>query len=412
MWLLMDRAQGLKRNLSLLFWIYGLRNLKSLNAVITLFYLHRGVTIDQAFYLGIVWSVATLVVEVPSGWLADRFGRKRTMMLGMFLLVCAAVATFFAQGFTAFVGVFLIMSAADSCFSGTEEATLYDTLKERGEEKDATRHNARISSANNWFKLIVPTLGAFVAKDLLEWQFDILIGIDLVAVIVGMFVILALIEPKHEADVSAVEAGIFRESWHVLLRDPFLFRAALNKILIFIVGFIIWRQYQPFLLEHGFTVFWLGVVYLMWHFSSLVIKRWIGAIEDRIGPTRILTWTVIGMIVFSGIAFVAEAAWLAGLALWLAEMLEIARGPVFVHAINRRMPSHSRATTLSQLSVIKAFIDIPVLLLSGYLASKSLDYVFIVAIAICVFVLAAFPIRKRDLDVPAFGEELPTAHEL
>jgi hypothetical protein len=42
-----------------------------MNAVIQLFYLRRGLNNFDILYLGISWSVATLIFEIPTGYLAD-----------------------------------------------------------------------------------------------------------------------------------------------------------------------------------------------------------------------------------------------------------------------------------------------------------------------------------------------------
>lgn len=225
-----DRMQRLARNPHLLFWARAFLEVKTLNAIVTLFYLHRGVRIDQIFYLSIVWSVGTLLSEVPTGYLADRFGRRRTLLLGVILTLFSTVYTFAAQGFWQFALQFLLMSFGFSCFSGTEEAVLYDGLKELGKEQSMTKYNGRLQSARQILKIFFPPLGAWIAKDLIESQFRIILGIDLIAQILAFCIIFALVEPKHSREVLKQEEGIFRESLQTIRREPFLLRAALNKI--------------------------------------------------------------------------------------------------------------------------------------------------------------------------------------
>lgn len=260
----MTRKQRLARNPRILFWGKALTELKTLNAIIVLFYLHRGVSLEEVFYLTLVWSITSLIFEVPSGYLADRFGRKRTLMLGALFLLCAWVATWFAHGFLPFVGVFVLMSLAFSMFSGTEEAMLYDSLKELHKENEMTKYNGRLSSARHIFKIFVPTIGAFIAKDLLESQFHILIGIDVLAIIVSFIIFSQLIEPKHKKSVEEYEKGIFRESINTIKRNPVLLRISINKTLVMIASILIWRVYQPMLQELGFTIYWLGIFYVFY----------------------------------------------------------------------------------------------------------------------------------------------------
>src|SRR3989338_9934981 len=205
------RAQKLQRNPTLLFWGKALSEINALNAIITLFYLHRGITIDQIFYLSIFWSLTSLVLEVPTGYLADRFGRKCTLLLGVLLLVLSYIVMWSAHGFPAFIGVLVLMSASFCCFSGTQEAFLYDSLKELGTERDMTAHNGRLRSAENFLNIFLPFVGAWVAKDLLESQFHVLIGFQIVAMVASFVIFLFLLEPRHVKQVAKEEKGILRE---------------------------------------------------------------------------------------------------------------------------------------------------------------------------------------------------------
>ena len=401
----MSRSDQLRRNPKILFWGKAFTELNILNAVVTLFYLHRGVEIEKIFYLSIIWSVATLLFEVPTGYLADRFGRKRTLLLGTIFLALSWMATWFAYGFPAFVFIFVLMSASFSCFSGTEEALLYDSLKESKEEQEMTKHNGRLHSAQHLFNIFIPAIGAWIAHDLIESQFAVLIVINILSTVSALFIFLFLTEPRHVKDVTAYEKGIFRESFETIKHEPFLFRAAVNKLLIFIASFVTWRVYQPFLATQGVSVFWLGIFYILLHGIIFVIHQRIGYIERQFGTTRVLSWSVIFMASSLTGIFITNEPWLLFIFILIAIIFEVAREPVFAHAMNRRIHSRSRATTLSNLNVFKAVLDIPILFLSGWLAKINLEYIFLVAIGLCVVTLVFFSIRKSDLSLPTVPEE-------
>ncbi|MFC1787960.1 MFS transporter [Patescibacteria group bacterium] len=393
----MDRLDRLKQNPKLLFWAKAFADLRTLNAIGALFYLHRGLSIDQIFYLSIFWSITTLILEVPSGYLADRIGRKRTMIIGAFVLFLSWIVAWYAHSFPAFIFSFVLTAASFSAFSGTEEAILYDTLKETGNENQMTKHNGRLQSARHLFKIFIPTIGAFIAKDLLESQFKILIGIDIIAAIISIIILARLIEPKHKQDVSEYEKGIFRESLHTIKEEPFLFRLAMNKTIMFITVFIVWRMYQPFLLENGISVIWLGIYYVLIQLIAFSSSWYISEVERKIGTAQLLSLTVLLSIPLLLILFVTKVSWILFVALLLFQIVTTIRIPVFAQIMNKRIKSRSRATTLSNLNVFKSILDIPILLLAGYLATTSLYSTFIIAIALCLATLIFFPIRQKDL---------------
>jgi MFS family permease len=394
----MDRLARLKRNPRLLFWARACLELKALNAIVALFYLQRGVRVDQVFYLSIGWSIGTLLFEIPTGYLADRFGRKRTMLLGAVITCFASLVSLTAHGFWQFALQIFILSFAFSCFSGTEEAILYDGLKEAGEEQGMSRYNGRLQSARHIMKIVFPALGAWIAKDLLEWQFQVVIGIDVFAQVIAFVLLLMLIEPKHTRDVLKEEEGIFQESIRTIRKHPFLLRAALNKILIFVMSFLLWRAYQIYLGSFQIDLRWFSVFYFFFH-SFVFLSNWYtDRLERFFGPIRILWMTVLASL--SGLVFALLFKHPAPIFIgsFVAILANSTREPVFSHAMNQRIQSRSRATTLSNLYVLKALLDIPLLLLSGYLALRDPRLVYGLCIVLCLVVLFFFPIRQKDLE--------------
>ncbi len=392
-----DRLHRLQKNPK---WMFGGKvflQFGSMQAVMGLFYLHRGLTLSQIFYTGIIWSLTTLVFEVPTGYLADRWGRRRTLILGALLAILTDFAMFVAHGFPAFIAVFILLAASFACFSGTEEALLFDTLKEAGHEHKMTSYNGKLSAANRFAKIFLPTLGAFIAKDLFEWQFRTLIGLDFIGDVIGLFFLLQLIEPRHSQRVEEVEKGIFRQSLETIRHEPLLSRLALNKLLIFIASFLVWRGYQPYFLAHGIHGFWFASFYFFLQGTIFISDMFIGVTEKKIGTVRIVTGTGIACMMFLVLLLFATTPSAIFVAVFGLILFQNIRDPVFAHLMNTRIRAKSRATTLSNLNVLKSFLDIPMLLLSGWMAAKDPRFVFVIAGALCVIALIVFPVRTRDL---------------
>lgn len=392
----MTHNEQLARNPRLLFWARAFMEVKAMTAVIVLFYLHRGVELDQIFWLSIVWSITALITEVPTGYLADRIGRKRTLLLGAALLAVSYTGDWLAHGFWEFVPVFVLMSASFACFSGTEEAMLYESLAELGREKEMTHRNGQLFSARSFFKMLLPLVGAWIASDLLEWQFQTLILINAGALVFGVSCLLLLREPRHQQEVLGTELGILRESVETIRREPWLLRVAFNKLLVFVAVFLAWRVYQPLLTGLGMAVVLLGVFDLLSHLIIFTASRFLGALDRRWGTARVIfvTAVVTGASLFLA-GFVHEP-WLLFLLLLIAIGLGSAREPIFAHLVNAQLSSHSRATTLSNLNVLKSVVDIPVMLLAGWLAAQSLSWPLGLGAILCLLALYVFPSRMLN----------------
>ena len=132
------RRKKLERNSLVLFWIKAFFSANILGVVIVLFYLHRGLTLSQVFYLAIIWSVVTLIFEIPSSYMADKWGRKKTLIFGGLCMLLSKFLLFWASSFLWFAGIIALTSLYFAAFSGTDEALLYDTGKELG-KKDSVK---------------------------------------------------------------------------------------------------------------------------------------------------------------------------------------------------------------------------------------------------------------------------------
>ena len=84
-----------------------------------------GITVSQFFVIEIILSLSILLFEVPAGFLADRIGYKRTMVLSQGLMVVACLLLLTARNFPLFALEAVVEGLVISLSSGTESAYLY-----------------------------------------------------------------------------------------------------------------------------------------------------------------------------------------------------------------------------------------------------------------------------------------------
>lgn len=392
---ILETSRLMLLNLRLLFWGRAFLETKTLAAVMVLFYQMRGLQMDQIFYLTIVWSLTALVCEVPSGYIADVIGRKKTMLIGTVLFMISQVHRIYATDYWEFALQFVLMSAAFSCFSGTEEALLYESLKAVGREDEMLTQNGRLSSARQIFKMFTPLIGSFIARDLTEAQYCILLWIDVGTAFIALLILAFLTEPPHVKQVLDEEVGIFAESLKTIKENPWMMRVSANKILIFTGAFFTWRVYQPILLEHGVTAIWLGVFYFLSSVFGFLGTWFLGAIEKRIGLVSFMTWTTIVSVVMYIVGIVSSMHILLFVSFLVIITISILREPAFSDLVNRHVHSKSRATTLSNLNMLKSVVDIPLIFLAAVVSMLDLRYPLVLGLLLCLIALLAFPIREQ-----------------
>lgn len=364
------RTQRLRRNMKLLFWARALFETKALNAILTLFYLARGITLQEVMILTVVWSVAGFLAEIPTGYVADRMGRVRSLGVGFGFYIVATLVQAFAHEFEWFVVSQVLAAIAYAFLSGADEALLYDTLKELGEEKDAVRHNSQYYASRNVLKGIIPFLGALLAANMLDWQFTLVLVIDAAITAVGLGLLWFIEEPNRYQSEEEREVNIILSSIRFVRTQPWLMRVAANKGLGFVSVLIFWRVYQPILSDVGWTVFALGLFYLVYHGLAYFLRRVTYRWEARFGFVRLANNMFWVPIVSMLLMFFTDNLWLLGALSFITLLSQTLREPLFILQLNRTVASFHRASVLSNFNMVKNIVDIVMTLVAGALVVR------------------------------------------
>ena len=147
--------------------------------VFTILFLDYGLTLEQFALLNAAWAATIVVLEVPSGALADTVGRKNLLVSTGVLMVIEMVLLCFAPRgnpdllFAIFLVNRILSGAAEASASGADEAIAYDTLKEEGDIKDWPRVLEKQMQLRSVAFIICMSLGAAVYDpDLMQRMVD------------------------------------------------------------------------------------------------------------------------------------------------------------------------------------------------------------------------------------------------
>lgn len=391
------RRLQLKKNKRILFFTKFFLELKSLNGVIQLFYLSRGLDLSQIVLLSVIWPAVILVTDTPSSFLADKYGRKKMMTLGIFFSVVSMVLLFFANGFAQVALTYVLLAVGSSFYNGADQAILYDSLKELGDESGATRVAGKYFSAASLPKIITPLLGSIIASGLAYWQFITLIAIDIAGMLLALFATSRLVEPKlhdYKHNINFTSLPVVFSS---IIKNKTLLKLTFNKVLTFEAAFVFWRVYQVFLSDKGLGVVWLGLVYTFFQAIMFFVLWNYSKIENKIGKTAFVAIPqILGLFSVLICIFTTNLS-LLFIATVIGLTVGTLRDPFFVSQIQKELSSFNRATTTSALNTIRNVTDIVVLLFVGFLVSINIYYILWVSAVLFAAALLFFPITKRDV---------------
>ncbi|HLC70293.1 MAG TPA: MFS transporter [Patescibacteria group bacterium] len=403
----------LARNFRLVFLVQALQNVKILTIVVTLFYLYRGLTLAEVFYLSIIWSVASTLFEVPSSYLADRWGRKKTIILATVLYFLSTIIQLWAWDFNLFALSLFLYGLAYACLTGTDEALVYDTERELslGQDGKSLKRLGNYFSAQRFFKIFAPVIGAIIAKDLLEQQYISLIVIDSLFAFLAICVAFFIVEPNHHMDLEKKEAGILLDGVNLLKKNPLARQAMFNRSLIFIGSLILWRYHQDFFTNLGIPIVVLGLVAGVSQGVMFLGNRRISKLTKHLPLYKSIDLfnflSVASLVALLIIYLVYPSKYLILLFYSLFGILEVLRWPLFSEYFNSISNSYNRATTLSLASFVKGFLDIPLLFISGLLVVLNPIYPYILVLILVIFTSIIFRLRDAGPLKPksSYGSE-------
>ncbi|MCM2265561.1 MAG: MFS transporter, partial [Desulfuromonadales bacterium] len=364
-----SRFASLDANLPLLNTFAFLKMALFPMAIITLFWKDQiGLTLADILLLQAIFSVATVVMEYPSGYLSDRLGYRCSLLLAS-LLGISGWATYTVAGSFATVLLAEIQLGISYAFiSGADSALLFETLRSQGREDEYLRHDGHMTA---WAQA-GEAAGAIGAGVLYAWL-PLLPFLLQVAVWVAAWLICQrLREPGGRLPEPIVShwheaRGIARRA---LIETPALRWALLFGALLGLASFFPVWLVQPYMQEQGVPLAWFGPI---WAIANLTVS--LGSIlsaraQFHLGSRGViwlcLALTAAGYLGLAATRAVWGCAWY-----FLLTLMRGLQGPLLRLHIQQQSRSSERASILSLKSLLFRLGFIAAAPLVGILADRA-----------------------------------------
>ncbi len=305
----------------------------------------KGLSLTEVGLLeGVAWTI-TALLEVPTGAIADRWGRKASIAVGaslyglaMFLILAEALSPAFLLGYA-------LWNSSTAFTSGADSALLYDSLKADGRAAEAAKQSGRYAAINQASQGIASLVGAAIAT----------IDINLCFAICGVlaFAATALVLTIHEPP-RATEGEEYLGYWRNLktavrigARRPVVRALVLLSATIATVPLVVYYVLlQPYSVGVGLPLAALGIVVIGVQLST-VVASWLA--HRTADHFELASVVAVALVVFiAATAILAAIPSIPSLALMLAVALVPALlTPLLSARLNDLIPSRQRATILS-----------------------------------------------------------------
>lgn len=153
-----------KRNIYVLYWVIFFQSLIPAYAIERLFWAERGMTIEMVVACEVIYAAVIILLEVPSGVLADLLGRKALIIAGAVLTCSEFLLLLLADSFWHFALAVLLTGIGSAATSGAWNALLYESLEAMGQSAAFERQVGRIHTLDAVACIAVGILGGLTAQ--------------------------------------------------------------------------------------------------------------------------------------------------------------------------------------------------------------------------------------------------------
>ncbi len=327
----------------------------------------RGFSTIEIGILESIFHIASMTFEIPSGAVADVFGRKKVMIMSSVMTIVSAIMMIMLNSFAGIALAMVTSALSYNLASGTREALAYDSLKQGGLEYEYDKF-ASNDAIIYQFSSSVGTLMVGVAL-LLGYKKAYLVDVFMAlgAILIGA----SLVEVKTELNQKnsikerfkevAIESSRFIKE-NRKARLIIMFNAAIGAVAVLIIFFL-----QAKLPELGLKSIWLGPALFAIGLGTVIGAKAIECIPHlryrMVGAISLFGVVLAFSSIFSGNIFIMMIGGFVG---GFADSFIEIRSDV---VLNNMIPSNQRATLMSINSFAYSVIMIVLSPIFGWLFS-------------------------------------------
>jgi len=334
----------LNNNIKKLYWYKIFAGMYFSVPVMVLFWQDNGLSLTEIMVLQSIFSIFVVVLEIPTGYFADIYGRKKTLVLASASSLIAMTVYSLGYNFFHFLIAEIFFAFSLSFTSGTITAFVYDTLKDLNKEKEYKRIWGNILFYGILAIAFANILGGFIGK--INLRYTLYASLPFFF----FFFPLALSMQEPLRHKLVFEKGYLRKIFKTI-KFNFKENNKLKWIVIYSGVIYAFNQsalwfYQPYFKLTGLDIMYFGFVFASFQVMAAVASKYAHKIEKKMGQKYsliMLVFLVAGSyLLMSNFIFLFSFSFS-----FLQQFVRGFRGVVISDYINKLVSSDLRATILS-----------------------------------------------------------------
>lgn len=395
------------------FSLYGLlKNLRFFEPFMLIYFLDQSLNL---FHIGILFSIREIIIyifEIPSGVIADRYGKKTELVFCFIFYITSFLLFFFATGFVGFVFAMSLFALGEAFRSGTHKAMIMAYM-DRHELKDS---KTRIYGLTRSYSLIGSMIASLVSIGLVLWLPSIryLFLVAIIPYVIDLLMILTYpnyLNEKRDATFSIksfiksnidgitytfkdknVRNAVFNSSTYQAFFKAI--KDYIQPLILAITGSII--VFSSLDNDQHKTVY-IGIIYTIIYFISAISSRNAHYVQGFGSHKTLIKWmwflTTVVLLVMS---FMQSSLIIVFSVFVVLYVIMNIRKPIMVDVIGEATVDDKRATVLSieaQMASLMIAISAPLI---GLLAEYSMQALFMTLSVLMFFIFIFSKTKEKN----------------
>jgi MFS family permease len=350
--------------------------------------------------IGIIYSVgllASVLLDLPTGSLADLIGRKKTVIIGRFVGIVGYIIFSFANNFWLFILAEICIQVNWTFESGAHSALLYDSLKENGKERELYKK----TETDTFFYCTVIMIFGSISGGLL-YKYNMHLPYVACAITAAISFVLTFLfdEPKLDTQKFTFKNYINQNVEgvkHIFSNNKIKAVTFFSLLISFITYTGLWYLYEPRLTEGKFNPELLGLLVAGTYLIRAVGIKLIPVLNNKLRDKHVPQFLIVTQIIGSALSFIPNQFGAIS-SVYMRKFLDGFRMPILATLQNDNIESQFRATALSAISLSTNIL----VALSGFVIGYSIEHYsaastlgFFAIIGVIIGVPLAFKLSKE-----------------
>jgi len=372
-----------KANIILLLIMEFFSSIFFIKVIQTLFYQNRGLSLYQLGFILGAYQFSKIIFEIPTGIIADKFGRKYSMIIGSILFEFYLVLTYYSNSFEFFIFATFLQGLAFTFISGADTALFVDSIIANNQKSKIYFYLVFKQFVFYMALAFGALLGGFFAN---IYSYDFVFIVQIVFFSLPIFILLFIKEPPIIKSENLKKVS-FKSVLSFFLKKPILIYLIFVHCFIAIAFIPIDIYYPNYLIISKLSESVTGTILFVQQILSAIIVMIIVK-KIALNKMKAVKFLPIGMMILLLFSFTTRTLNFSIFLYFLAQFCFILVTPYIFTISNDISPSEYRATIGSFFSLFLSLIGLIMYIIFGYYANiYGLAKVFIFLIIISLILL-------------------------